>query len=50
MRPKRAQCHKTTFLLGALGEQADEAGLEVAWFTLEDLSRLLRRHRARPRA
>ena len=34
-----------TFLL-ALGQQAVEAGLKVAWFTLEDLGVLLRRHRA----
>ena len=35
-----------TFLLEALGHQAVEAGLKVAWFTLEDLGVLLRRHRA----
>src|SRR5437762_789709 len=35
-----------TFLLEALGRQAVEAGLKVAWFTLEDLGVLLRRHRA----
>ncbi len=35
-----------TFLLEALGQQAVEAGLKVAWFTLEDLGLLLRRHRA----
>jgi DNA replication protein DnaC len=35
-----------TFLLEALGQQAVEAGLRVAWFTLEDLGVLLRRHRA----
>jgi len=35
-----------TFLLEALGQQAVEAGLKVAWFTLEDLGVLLRRHRA----
>jgi DNA replication protein DnaC len=35
-----------TFLLEALGHQAVEAGLKVAWFTLEDLGALLRRHRA----
>ena len=35
-----------TFLLEALGQQAVEAGLHVAWFTLEDLGVLLRRHRA----
>ena len=35
-----------TFLLEALGQQAVEAGLKVAWFTLEDLGGLLRRHRA----
>jgi DNA replication protein DnaC len=35
-----------TFLLEALGQQAVEAGLKVAWFTLEDLGMLLRRHRA----
>ncbi len=35
-----------TFLLEALGQQAVELGLKVAWFTLEDLGVLLRRHRA----
>ena len=35
-----------TFLLEALGQQAVEAGLHVAWFTLEGLGVLLRRHRA----
>jgi len=35
-----------TFLLEALGQLAVEAGLKVAWFTLEDLGVLLRRHRA----
>ena len=35
-----------TFLLEALGHQAVETGLKVAWFTLEDLGLLLRRHRA----
>jgi DNA replication protein DnaC len=35
-----------TFLLEALGHQVVEAGLKVAWFTLEDLRVLLRRHRA----
>ncbi|WP_286957073.1 MULTISPECIES: ATP-binding protein [Arsenicicoccus] len=35
-----------TFLLEALGQQAVEQGLNVAWFTLEDLGVLLRRHRA----
>ena len=35
-----------TFLLEALGQQAVEAGLKVAWFTLDDLGVLLRRHRA----
>jgi DNA replication protein DnaC len=35
-----------TFLLEALGQQAVGAGLKVAWFTLEDLGGLLRRHRA----
>jgi len=35
-----------TFLLEALGQQAVEEGLRVAWFTLEDLGVLLRRHRA----
>jgi IstB-like ATP binding protein len=34
-----------TFPLEALGQQAVEAGLKVAWFTL-DLGVLLRRHRA----
>ena len=35
-----------TFLLEALGQHAVEQGLRVAWFTLEDLGGLLRRHRA----
>jgi len=35
-----------TFLLEALGQQAVQSGLRVAWFTLEDLGVLLRRHRA----
>ena len=35
-----------TFLLEALGQHAVEQGLKVAWFTLEDLGILLRRHRA----
>jgi len=34
-----------TFLLEALGQHAVERGLHVAWFTLEDLGVLLRRHR-----
>jgi DNA replication protein DnaC len=34
-----------TFLLEALGQHAVEQGLKVAWFTLEDLGVLLRRHR-----
>ena len=35
-----------TFLLEALGQHAVAQGLKVAWFTLEDLGVLLRRHRA----
>ena len=35
-----------TFLLEALGQQAVEKGLKVAWFALEDLGVLIRRHRA----
>ncbi|MGV1009780.1 MAG: ATP-binding protein [Dermatophilaceae bacterium] len=35
-----------TFLLEALGQHAVEHGMRVAWFTLEDLGGLLRRHRA----
>ncbi len=35
-----------TFLLEALGQHGVEQGLRVAWFTLEDLGVLLRRHRA----
>ena len=35
-----------TFLLEALGQHAVEQGLHVAWFTLEDLGGLIRRHRA----
>jgi len=35
-----------TFLLEALGDLAVEHGMHVAWFTLEDLGALVRRHRA----
>jgi DNA replication protein DnaC len=35
-----------TFLLEALGQQAVEHGLHVAWLRLEDLGVLLRRHRS----
>ena len=35
-----------TFLLEALGQTAVEAGLKVAWFTLEDLGVFVSRHRA----
>lgn len=35
-----------TFLLEALGRQAVETGRHVAWFTVEGLGALLRRHRA----
>jgi hypothetical protein len=35
-----------TFFLEALGQLAVEQGLHVAWFTLEDLGGLIRRHRA----
>jgi DNA replication protein DnaC len=35
-----------TFLLEALGQQAVEQGLKVAWFTLEQLGVLVGRHRA----
>ena len=35
-----------TFLLEALGHQAVEAGMRVAWFSLEALGALVRRHRA----
>lgn len=35
-----------TFLLEALGQQAVEAVLHVAWFSLEQLGALVRRHRA----
>lgn len=35
-----------TFLLEALGQQAVERGLKVAWFTLEQLGVLVNRHRA----
>ena len=35
-----------TFLLEALGHQAVEAGMHVAWFSLEALGALVRRHRA----
>jgi DNA replication protein DnaC len=35
-----------TFLLEALGQAAVQAGMRVAWFTLEALGVLVRRHRA----
>ena len=35
-----------TFFLEALGQTAVEAGMRVAWFALEDLVALVRRHRA----
>ncbi len=35
-----------TFLLEALGQAAVETGRHVAWFTLEQLGVLIRRHRA----
>ncbi len=35
-----------TFLLEALGQAAVEAGMKVAWFTLEQLGVLVSRHRA----
>ena len=35
-----------TFLLEALGQAAVETGKHVAWFTLEQLGVLIRRHRA----
>src|SRR3954451_12650819 len=35
-----------TFFLKALGQVAVEAGLKVAWFSLEELEVLVRRHRA----
>src|SRR6516225_8651560 len=35
-----------TFWLEGLGQLAVEAGLKVAWFSLEDLGVLVRRHRA----
>lgn len=35
-----------TFFLEALGQVAVEAGLKVAWFSLEELGVLVRRHRA----
>lgn len=35
-----------TFFLEALGQTAVEAGLKVAWFSLESLGMLVRRHRA----
>ncbi len=34
------------FFLGALGQAAVEAGMRVAWFALDDLGALVRRHRA----
>ena len=35
-----------TMFLEALGQQAIETGMKVAWFTLENLGGLVRRHRA----
>jgi DNA replication protein DnaC len=35
-----------TFFLEAIGQSAVEAGIKVAWFALEDLGVLVRRHRA----
>ncbi len=35
-----------TFLLEALGQQAVTAGMRVAWFSLEDLGVIMRKHRA----
>jgi DNA replication protein DnaC len=35
-----------TFFLEALGQTAVEVGMKVAWFTLEDLGVMMRRHRA----
>jgi DNA replication protein DnaC len=35
-----------TFFLEGLGQLAVEAGLKVAWFSLEELGVLVRRHRA----
>ncbi|GAA1786751.1 IS21-like element IS100kyp family helper ATPase IstB [Pseudarthrobacter sulfonivorans] len=35
-----------TFFLEALGQQAVEAGMRVAWFGLEDLGALMRAHRS----
>lgn len=35
-----------TFFLEALGQQAVEAGMRVAWFRLEDLGTLVRAHRS----
>ena len=37
--------HKSHFC-EALGEAAVEAGMTVAWFTIEDLGALVSRHRA----
>lgn len=37
-----------TFFLEALGQQAVEAGMRVAWFRLEDLGVLIRAHRTDP--
>jgi DNA replication protein DnaC len=34
-----------TMFLEALGQLAVEAGMKVAWFSLEDLGALVRRHR-----
>src|SRR5579859_1083858 len=53
-RPPRPRCAPwngpagtgKTFLLEALGQAAVQAGKHVAWFTLEQLGVLIRRHRA----
>ena len=42
----RALRHGQSHFTEALGQAAVEAGMTVAWFTIEDLGALVRRHRA----
>jgi len=42
----RAGRHRQTFFLEALGQKVIEAGMPVAWFTLEQIGVLVRAHRA----
>ena len=44
--PRAAVATGKTFFLEAIGQAAVEVGIKVAWFALEDLGVLVRRHRA----